>query len=240
MKTTIKFSILALLAAFTLSSCSKDRIKGTGPTVTENFSIQNFDKVDLNMDAEVNYTYASDYSVEVNAQQNVLDKMRIEGVSNVLFLTFKNNTNLLGHDKIIINVKSPEFRGVDISGSGCVNVRGSYTSDIVTADISGSGKIDIQDIEVNRLNVDISGSGKITVLNGRADDVQSDISGSGKVYLENLEAKRVKTETTGSGRTNVWATESLFAQIIGSGSVYYKGNPTIDSDITGSGKLRKL
>jgi hypothetical protein len=232
--------MLALLAALTFSSCTKNRLKGTGPTVTENFSIENFDQVDLNIDAEVNYTYGADYSVEVNAQQNVLDKMRIERISNVLFLTFEDNINLQYHNQITINVTSPEFRGADISGSGCVNVRGSYTADIVSADVSGSGKIDIEDIVANRLNIDISGSGKITVLSGRADDVNSDISGSGKIYLENLEAKRVRTETTGSGRTNVWATESLFAEITGSGSVYYKGNPTVESNITGSGKLRQL
>ncbi len=240
MKTTIKLSILALLVVFMTTSCSKNRLTGHGPTVSQDFSIANFEKIDLNIPADVNYTSGADYSVEVNAQQNVLDRMRVEKVGNVLFLSFKNNTNLLRHEKITINVTSPVFEGADVSGSGCIYVRGAYTADIVTTDISGSGKIDIADLTMTKLNADISGSGKISIASGSADEIKTDISGSGKIELEQVEAKVVDTKTTGSGRTNVWATESLDVEITGSGNVYYKGTPTVDVDITGSGNLRQL
>ncbi len=78
MKTTIKLSIITLLAAFAFASCSKERIKGTGSNVTETFNISDFSKVDLSFGANVNYIYDNNYSVEVDAQENVIDAMDIE------------------------------------------------------------------------------------------------------------------------------------------------------------------
>ena len=240
MKTTIKLSILAVLAALTFSSCTKNRIKGTGPTVTETYQATNFSKVDLSIAAEVNYVKGADYSVEVLAQENVQDRMKIDKIGDVLCISMKPNTNLIIHDDITINITSPEFDGADISGSGCIYVTGDYTATNVSADISGSGKIDIENLEMTRLDIDISGSGQITIDNGLTDRIDTDISGSGKIYIDNVEAKEVKTSTSGSGLTQVWATESLDVDISGSGDVYYNGNPAIDADIAGSGKLRQL
>lgn len=240
MKTTIKLAIMALTVVFFASSCSKERIKGTGPTVTETYNESNFSKIDLSLDAEVNYTKGSDYSIEVSAQQNVQDRMKIDRIGDVLCVSFKPGTSLWNHDKITITITSPEFTGADVSGSGCVNVYGDFVSTNVNTDISGSGKIEIESLDATSLNVDISGSGQITIDNGFADKINTDISGSGKIYLDNVESRDVETSTAGSGRTQVWASDNLDVDIAGSGDVYYKGNPSIDADIAGSGKLRQL
>lgn len=240
MKTTIKLAIMALTVVFFATSCSKNRIKGTGPTVNETFNVSNFSKVDLDLSADVNYTKGTDYSVEVSAQQNVLDRMKIDRIGDVLCISMKPNTNLLNYDKITVTVTSPEFDGADISGSGCIYIRGDFESNNVSVDVSGSGKIEIDELTMTQLDLDISGSGQITVDKGSATRINSEISGSGKVYLDNVEARNVKTETSGSGKTQVWATETLDVDIAGSGDVYYNGNPIIDADISGSGKLRQL
>ena len=240
MKTTIKLSIIALLAAFTLSSCSKTRIKGSGPTITENFNYSNFSKVDVAYNADVNYIYDNDYSVEVSAQENVIDAMDIEKNGSTICLKFKRGTTLVKYDKIRVTIHSPEFDGANVSGSGDLYVQGNYQSTSVNLDVSGSGKIDIQEIQSTNVEADISGSGKIEVHNGSASSLSTRISGSGKMYFDGMEADDVDTRTSGSGKTMVWANDNLDVRISGSGDVYYKGNPTINSDISGSGKLHSL
>lgn len=240
MKTTIKLSILALLAAFTFSSCSKDRIKGTGPTVNETFLISDFSKVSLSMGADVNYIYDQDYSVEVSAQQNVIDAMNIKKDGSTLSLKFRTGTHLLKYDKVTFTVRSPQFEGGNVSGSGDLNVTGDFKSTNLNLDISGSGKIIIQKIETGNVDADISGSGKMEIHSGKATTVNTKISGSGKLYLEGMQAEDVSTKTSGSGKTKVWATDKLYARISGSGDVYYKGNPSVSTDISGSGKIEKL
>lgn len=240
MKTTIKFSMLALLAAFTLSSCTKNRIKGTGPTISETYSISNFSKVALEFNADVEYIYDNDYYVEVEAQENVLDAMDIEKNGSTLCLKFKTGTYLVKYDKIKCIVHSPDFEGGNVSGSGDLYVSGNFQSNNLNLDVSGSGRIDIADIETTNLDADISGSGKIEIHNGTANKVNAKISGSGKIYLEDLEANNVETKTTGSGTTKVWATNNLDVRITGSGDVYYRGGASVTTSISGSGKLHKL
>ncbi len=240
MKTTIKLSILALFAAFALSSCTKNRIKGKGPIISETFNISNFSKVNLDFSADVDYVYSNDYYVEVEAQENVIDRMDIEKSGSTLCLKFRTGTYLVKYDRVKFTIHSPEFEGGNVSGSGDIYVQGNFKSNNLNLDVSGSGKIDIQNVDTRNIDADVSGSGRIEAQGGTAVNVNTKISGSGRILLENVESEDVSTKTTGSGRTQVWATANLNAKITGSGHVYYRGNPNISVDISGSGKVKKL
>lgn len=240
MKTTIKLTTIALLAAVVFSSCSKNRIKGTGPIVTETFNISDFSMVDLAISADVDYIYGPDYSVEVDAQENVIDAMNIKKSGNTLCLKFRTGTSLVKYDKIKFTIYSPEFEGASVSGSGHLYVLDNYKSRNLNLNVSGSGRINIENIETTNVDADISGSGRIEVENGIARRVSTTVSGSGKISLENLQADDVDTRTSGSGSTKVWANDNLDVRISGSGNVYYKGNPRISKSISGSGKIHEL
>jgi Putative auto-transporter adhesin, head GIN domain len=70
--------------------------------------------------------------------------------------------------------------------------------------------------------------------------VKTHISGSGKVYASNLEADKCDVRISGSGDVEINVKSDLDANISGSGSVTYKGNPShVNSHSSGSGKVRK-
>ena len=141
MKTTIKLSILAFLAAFAFSSCTKDKIKGTGSVVMQEFVIQDFNQVSNAIDAEVNYIYSINYRVEVNVPQNVIDKMQVQKSGKTLCIKFDKGTVLFSYEKIKANFYSPRFAGANLSGSGLIYTQGSFTSNNVKVDISGNGEV---------------------------------------------------------------------------------------------------
>ncbi len=108
-------------------------------------------------------------------------------------------------------------------------------------DISGSGNIKMDKLKTSYLDVNISGSGNAAIENGEADEEILRISGSGDLNFPNLIARKVMTTTSGSGDIRIHVTEELRSTISGSGSVYYKGQPSIlTSNISGSGKLRPM
>lgn len=240
MKKGINLVLMVLVMIIIGTSCSKNRLVGTGSLVNQEFNITDFSKVELSMgNATVNYTKSNDYYVEVNAQQNVIDKMKIKKAGDELRLGFESLSGMVKYEHVTFTVHSPDFDGADVSGSGDIYVEGDFSASNVKLAVSGSGKIDIDEVEATDVNADISGSGKISAR-GTADRLDTKISGSGKMYFEAMKAKTVKTKTSGSGRTNVWATETLDVDISGSGNVYYKGTPTLDVDISGSGKVKTL
>jgi phage-related protein len=65
------------------------------------------------------------------------------------------------------------------------------------------------------------------------------ISGSGDVRNFGLQATKAKVKVSGSGNTEITVSNFLDVRINGSGDVYYKGNPSVNADISGSGKVVK-
>ena len=131
---------------------------------------------------------------------------------------------------------APQVNSLHMSGSGNLYINGPFTPGSLDLDISGSGDMNITELNTAYLDAAISGSGNIRISRGSATEEKLKISGSGNMNLENIMAARVTT-TSGSGDTKVTAAETLDVTISGSGSVYYNGSPRINASISGSGKV---
>jgi len=126
----------------------------------------------------------------------------------------------------------------DLSGSGKLNLKGKCRE--LDSHVSGSGKMDVALTIAERASFGVSGSGKVTA-SGTAQDAKATISGSGKVLAQNLVVDRCDIRISGSGGVEINVTKELDANISGSGSVGYKGNPAhVNSHSSGSGNVRKL
>jgi hypothetical protein len=89
-------------------------------------------------------------------------------------------------------------------------------------------------------DVEISGSGKIEA-SGSAQSIKASISGSGRVNASNLEVDKCTVRISGSGDVEIHVKSELDANISGSGTVSYKGNPShVNGHSSGSGKVRKM
>ena len=239
MKQVFVASMFGFFSILMMSSCGK-RLVGQGDIVSKTYSIEDFSSINLSNEANVYYKMDSNYYVEIQAQQNVLDAMKVEKRGSELCIGFKNMINIIKHDPITVMIHSPKFDGATVSGSGLVKLTNYVESSSMEFNVSGSGEISVDHISISSLDATISGSGKIVIYQGQCKNVSTKISGSGKEDLQQVESQSVTTTTSGSGTTKVWALETLNATISGSGDVYYKGNPSVSSYISGSGKLIKL
>ena len=106
--------------------------------------------------------------------------------------------------------------------------------------MSGSGNVTMKLNVTDAANFGVSGSGKINAA-GTASKVKVSISGSGKVLAADLETNTCDVRISGSGDVEINVKEALDANISGSGSVSYKGDPKrLNSHSAGSGKVRKM
>ena len=239
MKTTLKITTLLFSIAILTASCD-NKLTGKGATVSQTFQVSDFSKVDLEFNADVQYIYADNYSVTVQAQENVIERMAIHNRAGILGLTFKRRTRLVKYDKISVTVLSPEFSGAEINGNGNISVRGAFPTQNVALKISGSGAISIESLTANNCEVDISGSGDVYVGEGSINKLYAEINGSGELDFRNTEAKSITNVMNGSGNSFLWVTDVLNVEINGSGSVSYKGSPKVSVDISGSGELNNI
>lgn len=234
----IKFALLALVVAVSLSSCKK--IKGKGELVTESRSVTGYSGIELNMEGTVNFTPGTDYTLAVEAQENLLPYIETFVDGGHLVIRQKPGTTFGDHEPITVTVTAPNASGCWISGSGNINVLGQWTGTAVEAGISGSGNIYIQDVDVTNLKVRISGSGNLEAVSGYADNEDLGISGSGNIDLSEVIADYTDATISGSGNIYIQVITQLDATISGSGSIYYLGQPAVNVNISGSGKVIKL
>lgn len=173
-------------------------------------------------------------------------------VSNVEALAVSGSGELIGQTKITGSNINLDVSGsgsltaeieagdvdTDVSGSGEINLKGKFKN--VSADVSGSGRVSVNGIISGKADFEISGSGKVEA-SGSADSMTAEISGSGKVLGANLVTNTCKIDIAGSGDVEITVNKDLDAEISGSGTVRYKGNPArVNSDASGSGSVKKM
>jgi len=234
----ISFLLMMLCSSLLIVSCEK--IRGKGDVTTENRTVTGYTGISLSLSGTVYFKQDSVYSLQISAQQNVIDRLVTGVEGNTLVIKMKPHVILGTHEPIRIYISAPDVSSLDVSGSGDIYTENNWITAEINAEISGSGSITIAYAEADRFTAKISGSGSIKTLGGKVTEEDLKISGSGDIDQQNVLADNVVTGTSGSGETYVNAQKWLDVTISGSGDVYYYGNPSIEVHISGSGSLKKL
>jgi hypothetical protein len=74
---------------------------------------------------------------------------------------------------------------------------------------------------------------------GQVERLRSRVDGSGSLRLAALRAGDAAVAISGSGSADLGTTERLHAEIDGSASVSYAGEPVLSEDISGSGRIER-
>jgi predicted small secreted protein len=225
-----------VLILFMLSACNA--VRGSGNVITETRAVTDFNQVSLNGQGEIILTQGEQEALEIEAEDNIIAVLETEVRGDTLHIGTTNNTSIWPTEPVRFYLTMDEIAGLEVSGSGNIATENVMAGNL-TLDVNGSGGINIDSLNAASLLVDINGSGAVNVA-GQTTDQKVNISGSGKYQAADLESETVDAQVDGSGETTVWASETLSAEISGSGSVNYYGSPTVSQSIDGSGDLNSL
>jgi len=207
--------MLAVLGCSTLSITPKT-VTGSGNVISETRNLSGFDSIDLQGSGNVSVAIGLGESVVVESDDNIVPLIVTRVQNGRLIIATQDNTNLTTHLGIHITVSMKSLKDLTLSGSGDIQVTGMAGGD---------------------LSVGLPGSGTITV-DGSSNSVDISLPGSGNIFCDKLQAKKAIVNLNGSGTINVYATESLDANLRGSGTIRYSGNPPqVNKSVTGSGNI---
>jgi hypothetical protein len=213
----MKKILAPIFAAFVLlASCTKEKLVGSGPIVTEDRTVSGFTRVTTSGSTNVYIEKGASFSVQVKGYGNLLPHFETAVRNNTLEVGYKNVTSLR-NDNLEVFVTMPALDGARSNGSADMVVKGDFTSNNMQFSIEGSGNIDFESGTTQRLFTSITGSGQIRLFG--------------------LTATEAETTISGSGTTEISVVDHLKATINGSGNIYYKGTPTVESSVSGSGRL---
>ncbi len=231
----IKILIPVLLFITMLNvSCLRHKIEGSYNVTTVERSSEPFTQLTSEGDYDVYYSYAPDYSVVIEAEDNLIPYVETSVHGNDLVVKTEKYKHFENHFPIKVYVQSPFINEVILSGSGQVNIDSTSCDDFNMV-LSGSGNINAE-VYANNTASKISGSGNV-YLTGQTHQSDLKISGSGELDAYEFYQDECSSEISGSGNMKIFVYDILNAHISGSGKIYYRGNPVVNTNITGSGKV---
>ncbi len=210
---------------------------------SEQRSVEDFQKIDINGSAEVMLVQGSAPSVVIETTADapvsthvrngtlVIDTQETRHGWRRLF-----NRGPRASPKITVTFR--ELTDLEASGSVKVRAAGIRTPSL-HVDISGAGNLDLAAIETERLYVEGAGTMKAT-LAGHAREQRVEISGAGNYQALQLASDEARVEVSGAGNVVVSVVKSLRVDISGAGAVSYAGNPSVQKSISGMGNVRQL
>ena len=239
----VKASVITALLCICIScqsfSDSGEVIKGNGKIETKSFPQNNFNALSISGGWTADIRYSETFSMQIETDENIFSDLDISVAGTTLNIGFKSGYSI-SPTQCKVSITMPALIKLQTAGSLTAVISSfNMPKDSMSIDISGSGNITARDITVNTLKVDVSGSADFSAT-GKAENMIADISGSGDIKTTDFETEKADISISGSGSAKVWITRHLKADIRGSGSVRYKGNPVIETKSSGSGRISSL
>ena len=176
-------------------------IGGSGNIVTEKRDLDGFTGIDVGGIFEVEVVSQKDFSVEIDADDNLLPLIKTEVRGGVLRISTEE----------------------DVKSKNPIRVRIS-APDIDRIEASGVSKVAVADLKNEELKLDISGVSKVK-LAGQTGNLSVDISGASHVDAKNLKAGIATVDASGASHVNVNVSEELVADASGASKIIYTGSP---------------
>jgi len=233
------FPVLALaLAALACQVAIPNMVRGSGDLSTETRDVSGFDAIVLENSGDVFVTIGKTEELTIEADDNLLPYLTSEVKNGVLTLGTTPGRNINPTRPIVYNVTVKELNNITLAGSGSINVE-PLEADKMTVLLAGSGNISLQKLDTSDLEATIAGSGNISVDELTAERVDATVSGSGDIRLAG-ETPTQKLGVCGSGNylAGDLQSENANINIAGSGNATVWVTEHLTVTVNGSGNIR--
>lgn len=243
MKTLIVNVIIAVLMSCT--SCVNvniGKIKPSSNIVKNEYKMESFDKVDIDLVAKVKFVQSADndYRVMLKCPDNYVDLFKFEVDGDKLKAGFtKRMHNGIEASDVSIIICSPTLLQLNCEGVATIVIDSLNTPSFHLGS-EGVGNISISGLTTETLKVESDGVATIE-LKGTTQKASLENNGVGSINAEKLLASEVKAEVNGVGSISCFASERIKAEVNGVGSLTYGGKPKATQfSRNGIGKISEL
>ena len=219
--------LVGLLTISLVSGCAGIKVIGSGNTVSKTYDYSDFTTINAQNGMHVELTHSDSFSVEVVADDNVIDHIEVNKSGDTLRIKPKPNAQFRDAT-LTAKVTMPELHRLELSGGSHVNLAGFSSNHDLSVKLSGGSHVSdfITPSDITAGNVDFNLSGGSHVrLTGSADDLDIDCLGGSHIDLEGLSANNADINLNGGSHATINISGTLNIDISGGSKVYYLGNP---------------
>lgn len=233
-------STAVLLATLATAGCHGASAGGSGPTISRNYQLGNFQQIEVAGSYDVQVKTGANVSVSARGGQNLLDHTIVE-VSDGKLLIHPEKTsgffNFGHHGHATFTVTVPQLTAANIAGSGDMTID-HLQGDGFEGQIAGSGSLKLASLDLQELKLSIAGSGDVKAGGGKAKSAEYQIAGSGDIDAGGVQTQDAQMSIAGSGGIKAHAVGTAQISIMGSGDVDVSGGAKCQVSKAGSGTAR--
>ncbi|WP_411032103.1 head GIN domain-containing protein [Spongiimicrobium sp. 3-5] len=238
--TTLARITIALIMAIIMSSCAFDinfgnGKQGNGVVATEDRKVtEEFTVVSASEGLDVFVTQADDFSIEVEADENVIDligtdikngRLRIHAIENIGRATKK------------IYVSLPEVTALESSSGSDLVSSAPIKADKISLDASSGSDLHVE-LNADEVEADAS-SGADIRISGETDILYASASSGSDIKAKDLLTKTCTADVSSGADITVNVSESLTADASSGGDISYTGEATVQKKKSASGSVHK-
>lgn len=234
--------IAATIAAILFSSCNSsislgNGIDGNGNVTKQTRSVgNNFSKIDVNRGLNVILEQSDNYSVEVEADDNLQEHITTKVENGTLVIT--SNENIDEATAKNIYVKMPALTYIETSSGSSVTTKNVFNGTGISIKTSSGSESNVN-LEFDKISCE-STSGSSIIIKGKALQLSTHSSSGSSIEAKNLIVNDVVSESSSGSSTDVHPMVSIKGKASSGSSISYNSSPkTVVKEESSGGSVSK-
>ena len=226
---------LVLITSVLFTGCGT--VTGSGNLATKTFDFTHFTKVETEKGFQLELTGSSTFSVEVTADDNVLEHIKVDNSGETLKVSLQWNRS---YRSVTLRAKitMPDLHGIKLATGSRANISGFSSSNDFTAVVSNGSEL-TGSIEAGNVDISLS-EGSDATLEGSCDNLVARSSQGSQVEMESFHADNADISIGQGGSATIHISGTLDVDLSSGSKVIYTSEPTMgDINITGGSEVRK-
>jgi hypothetical protein len=238
MKTLNFIKTLGFVAilAIGLGGCQYEDDPGPLQQMEAEYSILDFDRLDMGDALSVTVTQGTEYSIKASGDSRNIEDLVVKRSGSTLEIYYRNRWRPIRRQHTTyVTITMPGLVSADFSGAVTSEVTGFETNDFHLG-LSGASTCTLN-FTGDNADFDLSGASSLTV-EGSAANMNASLSGASTLSALEFPVKTAKLDLTGASRARVNASEKLKASASGASDIVYRGTPVLDISTSGESHVR--
>jgi len=191
-------------------------IQGSGTPKSETRNVSGFKKIEAGGAINLEVSVQKDFSVEVQADDNLLANIKTEVSGDTLKIYSEDRIS--PKTRINVKISMPEIEDLEVSGASSGNVT---------------------NVKADSLELKASGASKIKI-SGTAKDLEANASGASTIDAESLQVENAEVDASGASKAIISASNELNVEASGASKISYIGEPkNIKQNSSGASSITK-
>lgn len=225
-KWSVYYLVIFSVSMLFVAACNK----ATAPLSEHELNLPPLKGIDHHIRDNVFVSQGAAQRIIIEAQSEAFKGLNKTVENGIWKIDFDKKPNLYRNMKILITV--PDLNSIQLAGPGMV-ITQKMRLDSIYLQVTGTGNIDLE-ADTRILHGAMMGNGDL-FLEGKSNQGKLNVVSQGRIHAFDMPFKSSEIIMEGNGIANVSVNDTLNARILGTGSVFYKGNPVLQTVSTNSG-----